>query len=64
MVSPQDGYSVFVFYFEEQDVEECFDGVKPAVNIVAHKKVVGGLGKGRGTGSLPQISKISRRSKN
>ena len=64
VVASKDGNSVFVFDFEQQDVEEGFHRVESAVDVITHEEVVGGLGKWGGTGSLPQISKISSRSKN
>lgn len=55
MVASEEGDSVFVLDFEEEDVEEGLDAVKSAVDVVAHEEIVGALDRKRSTGSFPQI---------
>lgn len=56
MVSSKDRNATSMFNFKNEHIEEGLDTVESAVDIVAHKEIVGILEIEKdGTGSLPQI---------
>lgn len=64
MVPPQQSDPVAVFDLQQQHIKKCLHTVESTIHIVSHKKIVGALHNKNLTGSLPEISKISSRSKN
>lgn len=55
VISPEDGDSASVFDLEQKDVEEGFNAVEAAIDVIPHEEIVGVLSKKEGTGNFPQI---------
>lgn len=64
VISSEDGDSIRPLDLEEEDVEKGFDAIESPIDVIAQEQIVGPLIRSGCTEGMPQIWKISRRSKN